>query len=296
MFQKILVPLDGSRLSEASLGAASALSKHFGSSVALFHAIERDAPEEIHRERHLTTVHEADEYLKNVARRVFSSHTRVETHVHAQPVSDVARSIVEHAQLEIHADLVVTCTHGSGGVHDLLFGSIAQRVVAQGQLPLLLIRPDLPDFDPKIVLVPLDPDSLHDESLEPAATIAAAFQATLQLLSVIPTVGTMTGEEAATGSLMPMTAKIVLDLREQEAAEHLLQHREVLQQRGLVVEDTVARGDPSAQIVRIAAGKSADLIVLSTHRRAGLEAFWSKSVAPRVAQATKKPLLILPLL
>lgn len=295
MFRQILVPLDGSRLSEASLGAAMALADRFGSTVTLFHVIERDAPEEVHRERHLTTAQEADEYLKKVAARSFSPHARVETHVHAEAVSDVAGSIVEHAQFEIHADLIVTCTHGHGGVRDLLFGSIAQRVVAQGLLPLLLVRPDQPQFDPRIVLVPLDPDSLHDQSLEPAATIATAFRATLELLSVIPTVGTMTGEEAATSSLLPMTAKAVLDLREEEASLHLRQHKDALEQTGLSVEALVARGDTAAQIVRVATEVAADLIVLSTHRKAGLEAFWSKSVAPRVAQTTNKPLLLLPL-
>ena len=72
----------------------------------------------------------------------FRPASRVKTHVHKQPTTDVARSIVEHASLEMHADLIVTCTHGNGGVGRLLFGSIAQRVVAQGQLPVLLVRPD----------------------------------------------------------------------------------------------------------------------------------------------------------
>jgi len=295
MFQEILVPLDGSRLSEASLGAAKALGDRFGSSITLLHVIEKDAPEEIHHDHHLTTALEAEAYLKGVAERSFSPTTKVETHVHEQPASDVARSIVDHARLEMHADLIVTCTHGNGGVRDLLFGSIAQRIVAQGALPVMLIRPDFPDFHLRLVLVPLDPDSMHDESLEPAASIAAAFQSSLELLSVIPTIATMSGEEAATSSLMPTTTRLVLDLREKDAVDHLRQHTEVLEERGLVVTSSVARGDPAVQIARIAERGGADLIVLSTHRRAGLDAFWSKSVAPRVAQATKKPLLLVPL-
>lgn len=295
MFSKIFVPLDGSSLSEASLGAAAALADHFASSVVLFHVIERDAPDEVHHERHLTTAQEADAYLKGVAKRSFAPTIHVETHVHEQPASDVARSIVENATLEMHSDLIVTCTHGNGGVRDLLFGSIAQRVVAHGQLPLLLIRPDFPVFEPRTVLVPLDPDSVHDDSLEPATGIAAAFKADLQLLSVIPTVGTMSGEEAATGSLLPTTARIVLDMREQQAAEHLGKHIELLKERGLSGESAVVRGDVAAQIVRFADLCGADLTVLSTHRKTGLDAFWSKSVAPRVAQATRKPLLLVPL-
>jgi nucleotide-binding universal stress UspA family protein len=295
MFNKILVPLDGSGLSEVSLAAAAAIAERFGSSITLFHAIERDAPGEVHRDRHLTTFPEAEAYLGEIVRRAFAPHLALNTHVHAQPTSDVAASIVRHAQAEIHADLIVTCTHGNSGVRDLLFGSIAQRVVAQGQLPLLLIRPDNARFEPRSMLVPLDPDSMHDVSLEPAATFAGAFRATIQLLSVIHTIGTLPGEEAATTSLMPITAMHVLDLREQEAAAHLSEHRGILEKRGLQVEDFISRGDPATQIVRFAEQPGSDLIILSTHRRAGLQAFWSKSVAPRVAQSTRKPLLLLPL-
>ncbi len=294
MLQRILVPLDGSRLSEASLPAAAAMAGRFDSQITLLHVIERDAPDEVHHERHLTTAQEAQAYLTDVAARAFSKGTTVETHVHDVPVSDVARSIVEHAA-EIHADLIVTCTHGQSGVRDLLVGTIAQRVVALGQCPLLLIKPDHPLSEIRRILVPLDPDSEHDAGLEPAVAIAQAFRAGLELLSVVPTIGTLTGEEAATSSLMPAAATALLELREERAAEHLEQHVQSLQEQGLLAAALVARGDPASRIVETAQQIDADMIVLSTHRKTGLQAFWSKSVAPRVAQATRKPLLLVPL-
>jgi len=295
MFSEILVPLDGSKLSEASLAAAAVLAGRFGSSVTLLHVVEQYAPAEIHHERHLTTAPDAQVYLRDAAMRAFSPATRIETHVHDVPVADVALGIVEHATGEFKPDLIVICTHGKGGMRDLLVGSIAQQVVAQGQVPLLLIKPGLPGFDVKRILVPLDPDSMHDVSLEPAATLAAAFGATVELLSVIPTVATLAGEEAVTSSLLPVTAQALLQLREEQAGDHLQQHAEALQQAGLICAASVARGDPATEILRAAERSGADLIVLSTHRKTGLGAFWSKSVAPRVAQATKMPLLLVPL-
>ena len=92
-----------------------------------------------------------------------------------------------------------------------------------------------------------------------------------------------------------MTAKAVLDMLEQDAADHLHQHVISLRGQGLAASAQVARGDPATQIARAADVQDANLIVLSTHRKTGLAAFWSKSVAPRVAQATKKPVLLLPL-
>jgi nucleotide-binding universal stress UspA family protein len=295
MFSRILVPLDGSKLSEASLPAAAEFAIRFDAQVILLHVIERDAPAEVHKERHLTDANEASRYLKEVAARGFVSGSRVESHVHDIPVTDVARSIVEHAAGEFQADFIVTCTHGRSGMRDLLYGSIAQRIVAQGRLPLLLIKPDPREFEIRKILVPLDPGSAHDASIEPAASVAAAFHAEIQLLSVIPTLGSLTGEEAATTSLMPLTAQAMLELQQEQSDQHLQEHRSALQQRGLVSTALTARGEPAAQIVNVADRGAADLIVLSTHRKTGLGAFWSKSVAPRVAQSTKKPLLLVPL-
>ena len=158
MLERILVPLDGSGLSEAALPAAAALADRFKSQVTLLHVIEVDAPDEVHHDRHLTSALEAQAYMADLASRAFTSGTKVETHVHEPPVTDVARAIVEHAA-EGRADLVVTCTHGQSGVRDLLFGTIAQRVVALGQFPLLLIKPDQPMSKVKTILIPLDPDS-----------------------------------------------------------------------------------------------------------------------------------------
>jgi nucleotide-binding universal stress UspA family protein len=295
MFQNILVPLDGSRLSEASLGAAAVLAGRLGSSVTLLHVVEEDAPAEVHKERHLTEPNEADAYLKRTAAQLFPSSTRVETHVHAAPVADVARSIVEHAASEFEPDLIVTCTHGRSGMHDLLFGSIAQQIVAQGTTPLLLIKPDSPPFKVGRILVPLDPDSGHDDSLPPAEALARSYDAQLDLLSIIPTYGTLTGEQGAASSLMPATTQAMLDLREEHARDHLDLHVDALKRLGIRGACIVARGDPAAAIIRIADQSGADLIVLSTHRKAGLGAFWSRSVAPKVAQRTKTPLLLMPL-
>ena len=295
MFREILVPLDGSKLSEASHEAAAALAEHFESSVVLLHVIEQNPPAEVHHERHLRTAQEARVYLERLAAAAFRPGMRVEAHVHEDPASDVARAIVEHASAEFRADLIVTCTHGRGGIRDLLFGSIAQQIVARGEVPLLLIKPGRAGFRVSRILVPLDPDSRHEGSLEPAAVLARAFDASLELLSVVPTVATLAGEEAAASSLMPTAAQAILGLREEQAADHLLEHVETLRARGLGATSSIARGDPAAQILLAADRGGADMIILSTHRRMGLEAFWSKSVAPRVAKGTQKPLLLLPI-
>jgi nucleotide-binding universal stress UspA family protein len=295
MFKNILVPLDGSKLSEAALQPAAVLASRLHARVMLLHVIEQDAPAEIHKEHHLTEPEEAGRYLEQVAEHAFPRDVPVETHVHTAPVSDVANSIVEHATSEFEPDLIVTCTHGRGGMRDALFGSIAQQVVSQGKTPLLLIKPHMRDFKLETILVPLDPDSIHDDGLPLTEKLAKSFGAELVLLSVVPTFGTLTGQEAAASSLMPGTAQAMLDIREETARTHLKEHVESLEKQGIRASAEVARGDPGPTIALTAGQSDCDMIVLSTHGKAGVGAFWARSVAPHVAQRTRIPLLLIPL-
>lgn len=295
MFKHILVPLDGSNLSEASLTPAAILAEKFKAPVTLLHVIEQDAPSEVHADRHLTEPDEALPYLEDIAKRAFPPKVKVTTHVHTAPVSDVTRSIVEHVTTEFQTDLIVICTHGKSGIRDALFGNIAQQIAAQGKTPLLIVKPVSPRFKLEKILLPLDPDSAHDYSFPFAKSLTQAFNAELHLLSVIPTFATLAGEQAAAGNLMPVTAQAFLDMKEENARVHLQGHVEALRENSLLASVEIVRGDPASVIVKTAENTDMDLIILSTHRRKGIGAFWARSVASKVAQKTKIPLLLIPL-
>lgn len=296
MFQNILVPLDGSRLAEAALPPAAAFAEKFGVQVTLIHIIEQDAPSEVHRDRHLTEAGEANIYLDELARGAFPPSVKVNTHVHTASVDNVAQSIVEHSN-EFESTLIVLCSHGNGGMRDLLFGSIAQQVVARGVSPVLLVKPGekSESFTLNRIFVPLDIESIHDRSLPISQDLARAFDAELYLISVVPTFGTLSGEQAAASSLMPATTTALLNMEEENTRSHLKEHQEHLQASGLRVTSEVARGDPASVIVKSAERTQSDLIMLSTHRKAGMDAFWARSVAPQVANKSTKPLLLIPL-
>ncbi|HLO29245.1 MAG TPA: universal stress protein [Anaerolineales bacterium] len=298
MFKHILVPLDGSKLAEAAVAVAVSLAQALNAPVTLLHLIEQDPPQEIHKDRHITQADEASAYLQEVARRGFPAEVKVDWHVHTAAVKDVANSIVEHAMMEFQPDLIVMCTHGRGGVRDLLYGSIAQQVVARGLTPLLLIKPgsDTPKaFKLKKILVPLDSGPVHDASLPAARELANVYKANIHLLTVIPTYSTVAGEAAAASSLLPATTSALLDINVENAAEDLQEHLDELKQVGLHVTAEVARGDPATEIVNLSEKLNVDLIVLTTHRKAGTAAFWARSVAPNIARRTRIPLLLIPL-
>src|SRR6185437_14384753 len=102
--------------------------ERFGTRVVLIHVLEARDPATVHGERHLMDAAGAEQYLASIAERLRARGITVETHVHAAPEGDLARSVVQHAK-EFQPDLVVMCAHGRGGLRDLLYGRIAQQAL-----------------------------------------------------------------------------------------------------------------------------------------------------------------------
>ena len=190
------------------------------------------------------------------------------------------------------------CAHGKSGMRDLVFGNIAQQVLAGGKTPLLLIQPETPEPHPFVlsrIFVPLDSESKHDESILFAKALAQASQAEVYFLTVIPTFKTLTGREAAVSNMLPATANAYLDILEETAKEHLQTHLDEFLQAGIKTRAEIGRGDPADVIVSTATRVGADMILLSTHRKSGMNAFWARSVAPNVVKKTRIPLMLVPL-
>ena len=78
-------------------------------------------------------------------------------------------------------------------------------------------------------------------------------------------------------------------------ADYLRARDKELHSRGVRTRSEIVRGDAAREIANAARRLSADLIVMGTHGRAGAEAFWTGSVAARVVERTRTPLLLLPL-
>lgn len=296
MFNHLLVPLDGSHLAEAVLPVVSQIAQTSGSEVILLHIIERDAPKEIHGDRHLTNKIEALAYLNEVADRISVPGMQIEKHVHTEEVSNLTRSIVEHSALEMCCDLIVMCAHGQSGLRNWMFGSIAQQVIAQGTTPVMVIQPaesgEALAFSPQRLLVPLDGNPDHEQDLPIAEEMARAFGASLHLIMVVPTLGTLVGEQAGTARLLPGTTSALLDITEESAGHYLEQHAARLGASGLPVTWSVGRGDPTEGIIDAAEQIGADLIVMGTHGKAGTNAFWSGSIAPKISTRSRLPILL----
>ncbi len=295
MFKRLLIPLDGSPLAEAVLPPALFVAECFRATIILFHAIEQAPPATVHGQRHLMEATEARAYLAQVAARIARPGISIEQDVHPAREADVARSIIEHVA-ELNADLVFLCAHGHGGWRDVLIGSIAQQVIQLGTTPVFFVRPGEQGterrYECRKILVPLDSTPIHEPALPVASGIADKCGAELHLVNVVPTAGTLSGERAATGMLLPTTMTAVLDLAQRGAVEYLQEQSAHLLAEGVPTTATVSRGEPAPAILAEAERVHADLIVMATHGRRSFDAFWSGSVTPKVLSKSDVPVLL----
>ena len=299
MFKHILVPLDGSLLAERVVAPVLELALKTKARITLIHIIEESAPEKIHGDYHIKTGEEAEKYLERIALVFRAEKIEVNTHVHTRKVGDIIASLVEHAK-EINHDLIVLCAHGESGWKDRLVGSIAQQVIGLGKLPVLLLQPeeretigDRKNYFSRFLLA-LNGEEEHEAGVEKAVILAKLLKAELHLLTVVETLLTLSGSEAATGILLPSATSAMLEIAEEDALERLEDKASEWRSEGLTVTLDVHRGEPVQWIIKDAITHNCDLIVLGTHGKSGINAFWSGSSAPRIPGLTKIPLLLIP--
>ena len=294
MFSRLLVPLDGSRLAESALSAAAEVGRRLGAGVTLYHALERGAPPTVHGDRHLTLPVEVEAYLAGVTAWLEERGVTAAARFDADG-GDVASRIAVAATRE-GADLVILCTHGSGGLRGLLYGRVAQQVLQRGTVPVLLVTPSpagrTQTFLCRRIFVPLDGSQTAEVAIPAAAAIAAGFDADLILALVVPTVETVSGERSAATRLMPTAAAAVLNAEAADAETYLQATAGSLVTRGFRAQFSVVRGEPVRTLLDVAAARDADLTVMATHGRSGVGAVWAGSVAQRVVAQSTRPVLL----
>jgi nucleotide-binding universal stress UspA family protein len=140
---RILVPLDGSTMAEQVLRPAALVARSLDAEMVLFrvsivHVVGSIVGEWIQPlEGDLRTADQlAQNYLDRVADRLAEQGIQVSTTVQMGAVSE---SIVEYAQ-STKVDMIAMCTHGRTGLKRWAMGSVADRVLRAGGIPILMVR------------------------------------------------------------------------------------------------------------------------------------------------------------
>jgi nucleotide-binding universal stress UspA family protein len=298
MYRTLLVPLDGSRLSEHALPLAAALARRAGAALRL---VRVHPPSPVGEGIAAFATEKAawalaKSYLEEVAGRLEAcAGVKATTCVLDGPVADTLR---EYATGQV-ADLVVMSTHGRGPFSRFWLGSVADQLAHLLPMPLLLVRPhDAPvelGREPALrrLLVGLDGSSRAEEALAPALALARLTGATVTLLRVAPAppvYGMDLPPYAAAGAAADRD--LLEDLRH-EAETYLAGVAERLRGEGQAVEARVAAHAHAATALLEEAGRAGcDLIALATRGRRGLPRLFLGSVADKVVRGAGVPVLL----
>jgi nucleotide-binding universal stress UspA family protein len=265
LLRRVLVPLDGSPQSEKILPPLRRFLSPEDSSLTFL---------EILPFLHPGAREDADRYLWRMA---FPWKTDGFASDHVVRFGSPAERILEEAE-ERKSTLIALATHGRSGMERLILGSVAETILQNSPVPVLLTRSfssaEVPPKRPiRTILVPLDgtPEAL--EALDPVLSLARHRDARVHLLRV--------GEPSA------------YEGHWDDPDETTRKADQILRDACLPTDFEFRRGQPAEEILRSAGENDADLLVLSTHARSGPSRWLKGSVTADVLRKTTIPLLVM---
>ncbi len=274
MLKRILVPTDGSALTERAFPLAEHIAVSQGATLIVARVVPPitwlgydpttyGAPD-IYDQLSDSIDDEAREYLDRVAARFAAAGLTVET--------ELIRGIPGAALLDLEArlapDLVVMGSHGRSGLARFALGSVADLIVREGTAPVLVVRA----LAPEVVtlhraLVPLDGSALGEATLPLVEALAVTPIEEVRLLRAIDA-----------------------ESERAEATKYIETVADRLRSFGLKVNWTVEAAPPAEAIARAAAG--VDIVILGTHGRGGFDRLRHGSVATAAIRELAIPVLL----
>jgi nucleotide-binding universal stress UspA family protein len=311
MYRSILVPLDGSPFGEHALPLAISLARRTGATLQLLNVLTpiatlyAESPmfvdEGLEQRLHDRQMESQEQYLDQVARRIAA----------ASPVKvvkliddgEIAPTIRAQA-LRNKSDLIVMTTHGRGVLGRFWLGSVADELMREAPVPLMLVRPSEETVDLtrepslKHIMVPLDGTELAEQMLANAIALGRHLDADYTLVRVVQPVGvTLSAGDPGTIGFQVQAMLDRLDtLQEQivkEARDYLESKAALMRKAGLKVAVRVDVAEQAAAaILHDAVPPIIDMVALETHGRRGLSRLFLGSVADKVIRAATVPVLV----
>ncbi|MEZ4674746.1 MAG: universal stress protein [Caldilineaceae bacterium] len=291
-YETIVIPLDGSPLAEEVFVHVKRLALPTKTELHLVGVLEAWRYAMVTSDLAMTDLitylrNDLQSYLAQQAHTLQQQGYSVAVHCRD---GDAALTIIDVANA-VGAQLIAMTTHGRSGVRRWTLGSVAERLIHETNLPVLLVRKETVSATTiKRLLVPLDGSSLAEEALLHAVALAKSTGASLLLLHVIQAID-------------PTNQRLLFHTKaEAESALHqwtldgenyLTSVGQRLQQQGVTAEGRVRVGDPDRMICATAVDAAIDMVVMSTHGRTGIKRWVYGSVANKVLRGIECPLLLI---
>ncbi len=303
MFERILVPLDGSKLAERAIPHACYFARTFGGQLLLLQVLDSaphaDTPANMEPLNWQIYKAQAGLYLSGLAAQLREQGFTVQ---HALREGKVAESIVDYAHEE-DINLLVISTHGADGLSRWNMSSVANKVISKAHLPILIVRAyqSTPTLPSEIaaqkgeaalyakVLLPID-TSRRAECTLPAAQTLAKGGASLLLAAVVcpPSLPIAPPFPEEFQQLAARMMEISLS-----AVNQYLEEQKMRLAPGEVETRVLESENIPAAIHEIADQENVDLVILCAHGQTGGTHWPYGSVARNFIDHANKNVLII---
>lgn len=294
MYDRLLLPVDGSETAMRAAQRGRALARAFGATADVVHVVDARALRVARTPDERARLGERGERLLDSVAADSTVEYPVETHLlDGTP----ANRIVEHA-VDTGADLVVMGNRGRTGLGARLLGSTTERVLQRGKLPVLVVPDRDPTGEPDTgygrVLVPIDGSENARRALDHAIAIARKHGSTLHIVSIADLQSA--GGPFDAGGL----DREFIDRLESHGADAVEELRTAVNDEdpGLDVETAVVRrnafGGVAVGIREYVAESEIDLLVMGSHGRSNLARQLLGSVTATVLRTVGRPVLVVP--
>ena len=277
--KQILAAVDFSDWTGPVLRTAEEIARRYGARLTVVYA-EMFLPPPYFTEREIGELSKALDAQRKAARRHLEEVVRSELEEGGEAEirlveSDPVEAILRTSEMT-GADLIVMGSHGRGGLHRLLLGSVSEKVLRESGVPVLVVRGVGERFELpfKRILCPINYTEVARKALWYAVDLSQRSRAELSLVHIVER------EEAA---------------RKEEVEEHERQMcigipGEV--QAHCRIRPVVRHGNPAEQILKAAAEAGSDLIVIGAQHRPLLEATVIGTTSVRVMRHASCPVLV----
>jgi nucleotide-binding universal stress UspA family protein len=196
----------------------------------------------------------------------------------------VPETIVEYAD-QRDVDLTVMPTRGRTGLGRLLLGSVTERVLRRSPVPVLTLRPEAVDgfeYPYRRLLVPTDGSDCAAAALDVGVDVAAAYGATLHVLSVVD----------VTSLGVDVHSAIQVEELETRAREDVADAREAGRDAAVETVGAVEHGSAvHRELGEYVDAHGVDLVVMGTHGHTGLDRYLLGSVAEKTVRTAPAPVM-----
>jgi nucleotide-binding universal stress UspA family protein len=272
--KRILVPHDGSALSARALPVAETIAREQGAEIVLVRVIEpqsstatgfeaivtADLGEELTEAYEIAARQELGVLAERIEERGGRARVLTFTGMPAAGLLNIEK--------DLQPDLIVIGSHGRSGFTRFALGSVTERLVREGDAPVLVVHQASPTARPlDLALVPLDGSPLAETALLMVESLAGAPLHRAHLLRVVSDPAHVANAESYLDSVATR-----------------------LERARLLVTTEVLVGDP-AQVIQTVAPE-ASLVIVATHGRSGLDRLRHGSVAEQVTRHVQTPVLM----